>query len=98
MPLLFLPVLSLFNLCSSSVLWLHPPYNTQKLNVLWPSTGNMDVTLQAFKITSVVIKTLQTGLSYIYFLSAKQVNDVNFENMSNDDAVRILREIVSKPG
>ncbi|XP_067826280.1 segment polarity protein dishevelled homolog DVL-3-like isoform X2 [Heptranchias perlo] len=27
-----------------------------------------------------------------------QVNDINFENMSNDDAVRILREIVSKPG
>ncbi|XP_030211780.1 segment polarity protein dishevelled homolog DVL-1 isoform X2 [Gadus morhua] len=27
-----------------------------------------------------------------------QVNDVNFENMSNDDAVRILREIVSKTG
>ncbi|XP_067873347.1 segment polarity protein dishevelled homolog DVL-1-like isoform X7 [Heterodontus francisci] len=27
-----------------------------------------------------------------------QVNDVNFENMSNDDAVRILREVVSKPG
>lgn len=31
-------------------------------------------------------------------LSAHQVNDVNFENMSNDDAVRILREIVSKTG
>ncbi|KAI4875604.1 hypothetical protein NFI96_020122 [Prochilodus magdalenae] len=27
-----------------------------------------------------------------------QVNDVNFENMSNDDAVRILQDIVSKPG
>ncbi|XP_063292378.1 segment polarity protein dishevelled homolog DVL-1 isoform X2 [Pelobates fuscus] len=27
-----------------------------------------------------------------------QVNDVNFENMSNDDAVRVLREIVCKPG
>ncbi|XP_058877510.1 segment polarity protein dishevelled homolog DVL-1-like [Acipenser ruthenus] len=27
-----------------------------------------------------------------------QVNDVNFENMSNDDAVRILREIVCQPG
>ncbi|XP_039612127.1 segment polarity protein dishevelled homolog DVL-1 isoform X1 [Polypterus senegalus] len=27
-----------------------------------------------------------------------QVNDINFENMTNDDAVRILREIVSKPG
>ncbi|XP_076125374.1 segment polarity protein dishevelled homolog DVL-1b [Alosa pseudoharengus] len=27
-----------------------------------------------------------------------QVNDVNFENMSNDDAVRVLRDIVSKPG
>uniref|UniRef100_A0A673J5F3 Dishevelled segment polarity protein 1 n=2 Tax=Sinocyclocheilus rhinocerous TaxID=307959 RepID=A0A673J5F3_9TELE len=27
-----------------------------------------------------------------------RVNDVNFENMSNDDAVRILRELVSKPG
>lgn len=27
-----------------------------------------------------------------------QVNNVNFENMSNDDAVRVLREIVHKPG
>ncbi|XP_062305663.1 segment polarity protein dishevelled homolog DVL-2 isoform X3 [Osmerus eperlanus] len=26
------------------------------------------------------------------------VNDINFENMSNDDAVRVLREIVHKPG
>lgn len=27
-----------------------------------------------------------------------QVNDVSFENMSNDDAVRVLREAVMKPG
>ncbi|KFD49491.1 hypothetical protein M513_09602 [Trichuris suis] len=27
-----------------------------------------------------------------------QVNDVSFENMSNDDAVRVLREAVQKPG
>uniref|UniRef100_A0A8C4NDH8 Dishevelled n=1 Tax=Eptatretus burgeri TaxID=7764 RepID=A0A8C4NDH8_EPTBU len=27
-----------------------------------------------------------------------QVNDVSFENLSNDDAVRVLREIVHKPG
>ncbi|KAL3227802.1 hypothetical protein MRX96_003761 [Rhipicephalus microplus] len=27
-----------------------------------------------------------------------QVNDINFENMSNDDAVRVLRETVQKPG
>ena len=27
-----------------------------------------------------------------------QVNDVNFENMSNEDAVRVLRNIVHKPG
>uniref|UniRef100_UPI0037E91772 segment polarity protein dishevelled homolog DVL-3 n=1 Tax=Semicossyphus pulcher TaxID=241346 RepID=UPI0037E91772 len=27
-----------------------------------------------------------------------QVNDTNFENMSNDDAVRVLREIVHTPG
>lgn len=27
-----------------------------------------------------------------------QVNDINFENMSNDDAVRVLRDIVHKPG
>ncbi|KAM8903627.1 segment polarity protein dishevelled homolog DVL-3 isoform 1-T1 [Spinachia spinachia] len=27
-----------------------------------------------------------------------QVNNINFENMSNDDAVRVLREIVHKPG
>ena len=30
--------------------------------------------------------------------SFSQVNDVNFENMSNDDAVRVLREMVHKPG
>lgn len=29
---------------------------------------------------------------------APQVNDVNFENMSNDDAVRVLRELVSQTG
>lgn len=27
-----------------------------------------------------------------------QVNEINFENMSNDDAVRVLREIQHKPG
>ena len=27
-----------------------------------------------------------------------QVNDLNFENMSNDDAVRVLRDVVQKPG
>ncbi|CAG02140.1 unnamed protein product, partial [Tetraodon nigroviridis] len=27
-----------------------------------------------------------------------QVNDVNFENMSNDDAVGVLRDVVHKPG
>ncbi|XP_054452275.1 segment polarity protein dishevelled homolog DVL-3 [Anoplopoma fimbria] len=27
-----------------------------------------------------------------------QVNNINFENMSNDDAVRVLREIVHNPG
>jgi len=27
-----------------------------------------------------------------------QVNDISFENMSNDEAVRVLREVVQKPG
>ena len=27
-----------------------------------------------------------------------EVNDINFENMNNDDAVRTLREIVQTPG
>ena len=27
-----------------------------------------------------------------------EVNEVNFENMTNDDAVRTLREIVQAPG
>merc|ERR1719466_301596 len=27
-----------------------------------------------------------------------QVNDINFENMSNDDAVRVLRDVVQNPG
>ena len=27
-----------------------------------------------------------------------QVNDRNFENMSNDDAVKVLRDVVQKPG
>lgn len=30
--------------------------------------------------------------------STRQVNDVNFENMTNDEAVRVLREVVQKPG
>ena len=34
----------------------------------------------------------------IWNTSTLQVNDVNFENMSNDDAVRVLREMVHKPG
>lgn len=27
-----------------------------------------------------------------------QVNEISFENMSNDEAVRVLREVVQKPG
>ena len=27
-----------------------------------------------------------------------QVNDISFENMSNDDAAKILKEVVQKPG
>lgn len=27
-----------------------------------------------------------------------QVNDINFENMTNDEAVKVLREVVQKPG
>lgn len=27
-----------------------------------------------------------------------QVNEVSFENMNNDDAVRVLRESVQRPG
>lgn len=34
----------------------------------------------------------------VKFTLSPQVNDINFENMSNDDAVRVLREIVHKPG
>jgi len=26
------------------------------------------------------------------------VNDISFENMSNDEAVRVLKEVVQKPG
>ena len=33
-----------------------------------------------------------------FLIGPGQVNDINFENMSNDDAVRVLREIVHKPG
>jgi hypothetical protein len=27
-----------------------------------------------------------------------QVNEIGFDNMSNDDAVRVLKEVVQKPG
>lgn len=30
--------------------------------------------------------------------SILQVNDISFDNMSNDDAVRVLREVVHQPG
>lgn len=38
------------------------------------------------------------GCYHIKCILSSQVNDINFENMSNDDAVRVLREIVHKPG
>ena len=34
----------------------------------------------------------------LIFFFCSQVNDVNFENMTNDDAVRVLRDVVQKPG
>ena len=51
--------------------------------------------LQSFKI---IFQSLKCIVYLCILLSVDQVNDVNFENMSNDDAVRILREIVSKTG
>lgn len=46
---------------------------------------------------------IESGLMLLYKINVRlffisQVNDINFENMSNDDAVRVLREIVHKPG
>ncbi|XP_074927438.1 segment polarity protein dishevelled homolog DVL-2, partial [Chelonoidis abingdonii] len=38
------------------------------------------------------------GVGSLCVALSRQVNDINFENMSNDDAVRVLREIVHKPG
>ncbi len=32
------------------------------------------------------------------FITLTQVNDISFENMSNDEAVRVLKEVVQKPG
>uniref|UniRef100_A0A673J634 Dishevelled segment polarity protein 1 n=1 Tax=Sinocyclocheilus rhinocerous TaxID=307959 RepID=A0A673J634_9TELE len=46
------------------------------------------------KVTKMDRCLICTNLLYVLLT----VNDVNFENMSNDDAVRILRELVSKPG
>lgn len=86
----------LFLICAAAAAFCGYSHCT-KVQFAVASTLSLDVTSQAFK-TSVFINTLKSGLMYIYCLSAKQVNDVNFENMSNDDAVRILREIVSKPG
>ncbi|KAI1231528.1 hypothetical protein IHE44_0007981 [Lamprotornis superbus] len=47
---------------------------------------------------SLNIITVTLNMEKYNFLGISIVNDVNFENMSNDDAVRVLREIVSKPG
>ncbi|NXY39015.1 DVL1 protein, partial [Pomatorhinus ruficollis] len=48
--------------------------------------------------SSLVGKGIKPGELREQQLRIAAVNDVNFENMSNDDAVRVLREIVSKPG
>lgn len=45
-----------------------------------------------------VLKVVVRRLTMLCGMCVRQVNDINFENMSNDDAVRVLREIVHKPG
>lgn len=52
MPLLFLPVLSLFDLRSGSYCAATPTVTHVRVTfAVAPNTGNMDVTLQAFQIT-----------------------------------------------
>ncbi|KAG7214610.1 hypothetical protein INR49_010502 [Caranx melampygus] len=47
---------------------------------------------------SLNIITVTLNMEKYNFLGISIVNDINFENMSNDDAVRVLRDIVHKPG
>ncbi|CAG00725.1 unnamed protein product [Tetraodon nigroviridis] len=56
-----------------------------------------DMLLQVRERLSAVLFTPVFCVLNFYLISPK-VNDINFENMSNDDAVRVLREIVHKPG
>ena len=37
-------------------------------------------------------------LNVINYIASFQVNEINFEDMSNDEAVRVLRDVVQKPG
>lgn len=50
------------------------------------------------KARSVSQEVLRRSTGFHFFDVVLQVNDINFENMSNDDAVRVLRDIVHKPG
>lgn len=61
------------------------------------SLGNLVVSYNNYKY---IVNNCEYSKWYRMFMPHfdLQVNDVNFENMSNDDAVRILREIVSKNG
>lgn len=62
------------------------------------SSQNFTVTRWQFRLQSLTEYCVHHEAYCWNKVPSVQVNDVNFENMSNDDAVRILREIVSKPG
>ncbi|KAK1900250.1 Segment polarity protein dishevelled like DVL-3 [Dissostichus eleginoides] len=60
-----------------------------------------DMLLQVLLILVILILVLLIlilPILLIILVCVCQVNDINFENMSNDDAVRVLRDIVHKPG
>ena len=53
-------------------------------------------TSQAFLYSTMIIRNPSPLLLLLPPLL--QVNEISFENMSNDDAVKALREIVQQPG
>lgn len=69
----------------------YPPYSVQTPLLGWGGGGRPS------DLPSCLTHLPNTA-AYSTLGPLSQVNEINFENMSNDDAVRVLREIVHKPG
>ena len=65
---------------------------------LYPFSPPVRKSLRMKNTNITIYSTIVTPPLFFSCSPSPQVNEISFENMSNDDAVKALREIVQQPG